>query len=50
MIYSFCLILVWLSEWSQSKTAGTDESVRNLYMGVYGGLGVAQGNLIQFMN
>ncbi|CAO1343275.1 unnamed protein product [Diamesa hyperborea] len=33
---------IWLSEWSQSKTAGTDESVRNLYMGVYGGLGVAQ--------
>ncbi|XP_055920592.1 multidrug resistance-associated protein 1-like [Eupeodes corollae] len=33
---------LWLTEWSNDKRAGTDTSVRNMYLGVYGGLGFGQ--------
>lgn len=33
----------WLTEWSEDKRAGTDIFWRNVYAGVYGALGAAQG-------
>lgn len=33
----------WLTEWSVDERAGTDLFWRNVYAGVYGGLGAAQG-------
>jgi ATP-binding cassette, subfamily C (CFTR/MRP), member 1 len=33
---------IWLSQWSESPDAGTDPAVRNLFLGVYGALGVGQ--------
>lgn len=32
---------IWLSEWSASNTS--DPAVRDMYLGVYGGLGLGQG-------
>lgn len=36
---------IWLSYWSVDTTAGTDTSVRNMYLGVYGAFGLCQGML-----
>jgi ATP-binding cassette, subfamily C (CFTR/MRP), member 1 len=33
---------IWLSNWSENPDAGTDTTVRNTFLGVYGALGVAQ--------
>lgn len=34
---------MWLTRWSNDDAAGTDHGVRNLYLGVYGAFGLAQG-------
>ena len=34
---------VWLSEWSSDKNAGTDNGLRNMYLGVYAAFGAGQG-------
>lgn len=34
---------LWLSKWSSDKNAGTDTSVRDMYLGVYGAFGFGQG-------
>lgn len=36
---------MWLNEWSNDPEAGTDHSVRNLYIGVYGAFGTVQGKI-----
>lgn len=37
---------VWLTEWSTDPRAMDEDTTwRNIYMGVYGGLGAAQGEL-----
>ena len=33
---------IWLSEWSVDPRANTDDSVRNMYLAVYGVLGIFQ--------
>ena len=33
---------LWLSVWSEDQEASTDASKRNLYLGVYGALGLLQ--------
>ncbi|XP_062549077.1 multidrug resistance-associated protein 1-like [Armigeres subalbatus] len=33
---------IWLTEWSEDPNAATDNSVRDMYLGVYGGLGGLQ--------
>uniref|UniRef100_A0AAG5CWE8 ABC-type glutathione-S-conjugate transporter n=1 Tax=Anopheles atroparvus TaxID=41427 RepID=A0AAG5CWE8_ANOAO len=33
---------IWLTDWSEDPEAATDNSVRDMYLGVYGGLGGAQ--------
>ncbi|XP_040171084.1 multidrug resistance-associated protein 1-like isoform X2 [Anopheles arabiensis] len=33
---------IWLTDWSEDPEAATDPSVRDMYLGVYGGLGGAQ--------
>ncbi|XP_053694487.1 multidrug resistance-associated protein 1-like [Sabethes cyaneus] len=33
---------IWLTEWSEDPKAATDPSVRDMYLGVYGGLGGIQ--------
>lgn len=42
---TFSFILVWLTDWSSDPRASDpdDYTWRNIYMGVFGGLGVAQG-------
>lgn len=37
---------IWLSRWSTDKRAGNDTGVRDMYLGVYGALGIGQGMLI----
>lgn len=34
---------LWLTKWSTDESAGTDTSRRDMYLGVYGGFGIAQG-------
>lgn len=34
---------LWLTRWATDKTAATDNSSRDMYLGVYGGFGLAQG-------
>ena len=36
---------LWLSVWSEDEEASTDASKRNLYLGVYGALGLLQVSL-----
>lgn len=37
---------IWLTRWATDKTANTDNSIRDRYLGVYGGFGLAQGKII----
>lgn len=37
---------LWLTEWSNNPNASTERSTTDLYIGVYGGLGVGQGKKI----
>ena len=41
---------LWLSVWSEDQEAGTDPSKRNLYLGVYGALGLLQVNTFSLYN
>lgn len=34
---------IWLSEWSNDNTTTEDTAKRDMYLGVYGGLGIGQG-------
>lgn len=40
--------LVWLTKWSSDRSADTDTTQRNIYIGVYSGLGLGQGNELIF--
>ena len=34
---------IWLSKWSSANYSAEDTATRDLYLGVYGGLGAGQG-------
>lgn len=41
----YYIFTVWLTDWSTDIRAYNETRWRNIYMGVYGGLGAAQGEL-----
>lgn len=45
------MFAVWLTHWSTDKRASDPDDYlwRNIYMGVYGGLGVGQGEKVTFL-
>lgn len=40
---------LWLTEWSNDAEANTDHSKRDMYIGVYGALGLGQGNYLKLV-
>lgn len=36
---------IWLSEWSEDVSAYNDTAKRDMYLGVYGALGICQGKI-----
>ena len=45
-VWQACMVLsnMWLSKWSEDPNS-TEPAVRDLYLGVYGGLEIGQGKL-----